>query len=84
MNSDKATTAAFARLCVVPKVKGKRLAAARLALRRAACTVGKVKRAYSKKVKKGRVLSQKPRPGAQLPAGTKVNLVISKGKKKRR
>jgi len=42
--------------------------------------VGKVTRKYSK-VRKGRVISQRPTTGQQLPAGAKVNLAISKGKK---
>jgi beta-lactam-binding protein with PASTA domain len=33
-------------------------------------------------VKKGRVLSQSPRAGAMVPSGTKVNLVVSKGRKR--
>jgi beta-lactam-binding protein with PASTA domain len=31
-------------------------------------------------VKKGRVISQKPKPGKRLRNGAKVNLVLSKGK----
>jgi beta-lactam-binding protein with PASTA domain len=36
--------------------------------------------AYSKTVKRGRVISQKPKPGAVLPNGGKVNLVVSRGR----
>ena len=45
------------------------------------CRVGKLRRAHSTWVKKGRVISQKPTVGAVVPAGTKVNLVVSRGKK---
>ena len=46
------------------------------------CSTGKVSRAYSRKVKSGRVISQKPAAGASLPSGSKVNLVVSRGKKR--
>ena len=66
--------------CIVPRVKGKKLKVAKRALAKARCKPGKITRKYSK-VKKGRVISQKPKPGKHLPAGAKVNLLISKGKK---
>jgi hypothetical protein len=49
---------------------------------RANCRVGKVRRAYSKIVKRGRVISQKPGFGAVLPKGAKVTLVVSKGRRR--
>lgn len=64
--------------CVVPSLKGKRLAAAEQAVRLAHCTVGKVKKTSSKHVKKRRVISTSPGAGQSLPKGTKVNLVVSK------
>jgi len=36
----------------------------------------------TRKVKKGRVSSQTRRPGLKLPAGSKVGLVISRGRKR--
>jgi uncharacterized delta-60 repeat protein len=81
MSADQTATATFNAFCVVPKLKGKTLRAAKLALTKAHCSVGKVTRAFSAKVKKGRVLSQKPKPGTRLPAGSKVRLTLSKGKK---
>jgi uncharacterized delta-60 repeat protein len=68
--------------CKVPNVRGKNLAAARARIKKARCTVGKVARKPSKRAKKGRVLSQSPRAGAMVPSGTKVNLVVSKGRKR--
>jgi len=65
----------------VPKVTGKRLAAAKSALARAHCRTGTVRRAYSRK-KKGLVSSQSRRPGRVLPAGSRVNLVVSRGRKR--
>jgi hypothetical protein len=66
--------------CVVPNVKGKPLASAEKAITKAHCAVGKVKKARSSRVKKGRVVSQGTGAGKSLPAGTKVSLVVSKGK----
>jgi serine/threonine-protein kinase len=65
---------------VVPKVKGKTLKAAKRAIRSHHCAVGKVKNAASRTVKKGHVISQKPKPGKRLSRGAKVNLVVSKGR----
>jgi len=67
--------------CVVPKVKGKTLERAKRATRAAHCRVGRIKKAFSRTVKKGRVVSAKPRVGRKLPNGTKVALTVSKGKK---
>jgi hypothetical protein len=67
--------------CVVPKVTGKMLASARAAIKKAHCSVGKVTKKASAKVKKNRVISQKPSPGKKLAKGAKVNLVVSKGRR---
>ena len=66
--------------CVVPKVVGKTLAAAKKALIAAYCGVGKITK-VSSKLKKGRVVAQKPKPGKHLKNGAKVALKVSKGKK---
>jgi beta-lactam-binding protein with PASTA domain len=66
---------------VVPKVKGKTLSAAKRALKAHACTTGKIKHAFSSKVKKGRVISQKPKAGKHLKHNAKVGLTVSRGKK---
>ena len=66
--------------CTVPKLKRKRLAAARRAIK-AHGSVGKVKRAFSTTITKGRVISQKPKPHRLLTHGAKVNLTVSKGKR---
>jgi hypothetical protein len=68
-------------LCAVPNLKGKTLPGAKRAIARAGCRVGKIRRAYSKIVKRDRVISQKPRFGTVLPKGGKVNLLISRGRK---
>jgi PASTA domain len=67
--------------CIVPKLKGKKVRAARKALKKAHCKVGKVKKRFSGKVKQGRVIKQKKGAGKVLPIGTKVGLKVSKGQK---
>jgi hypothetical protein len=65
--------------CVVPMIKGKGLGAAKRAIKTNHCGVGKIRRAYSARVKRGRVISQTPGAGRQLKRGAKVNIVVSKG-----
>jgi hypothetical protein len=72
--------ATFLRDCVVPKVTGKTLKVAKRALAAHACRLGRVGHAFSKREMKGRVISQKPKPGRHLAHGAKVALVLSKGK----
>jgi hypothetical protein len=67
--------------CVVPKLKGKTLKAAKRALRTHFCSLGKVKHAFSNRMRKGRVISQKPKPGRHLDHGAKVGLNMSKGRR---
>jgi beta-lactam-binding protein with PASTA domain len=69
-------------VCTVPKVTGRTLSAARRPIARAHCHLGKIRRAYSRIVKKGGVISQKPKPGVVLPKGGKVNLIVSRGCKR--
>jgi PASTA domain len=65
--------------CVVPKVIGKTETAAVKALSAAHCALGKVKKASSRKVKKGKVISQGTASGKSLASGSKVSLTVSKG-----
>jgi hypothetical protein len=63
----------------VPNVVGKRLAAARKALGTAHCAVGKIVHAASRRVAKGKVISEKPKAHTHVDYGTKVRLVVSEG-----
>jgi uncharacterized delta-60 repeat protein len=85
MSADHSATATFDVVvkCVAPKLRGKRLTRAKRTMRAAHCSVGKVTRAFSRKVKKGKVISQQPKPGVTRPAGSKVKLKISKGKRRK-
>ena len=68
--------------CVVPNVKGKTVAQARRLLASKRCGLGRVRHAYSAKIKRGRVISQSRRPGARLPRGTRVGVVVSRGRRR--
>jgi hypothetical protein len=70
--------------CVVPRVVGRTLARAKLAIKKARCRTGKVRRAYSKKRRKGVVVSQIPRAGRRLAVGARVHIVVSRGRKPQR
>jgi hypothetical protein len=88
MGADQTATATFAdgtkppptAKCVVPKVTGKSLKAAEHAIKADHCKVGKITRAFSSKVKKGKVISQKPKPHKRLMHNAKVSLLVSKGR----
>jgi chitodextrinase len=67
--------------CRVPKVVRKGLKAAKVTIKRRHCRTGKVRYAYSRTRKKGIVISQSRRPGRVLPAKSKINLVVSRGRK---
>jgi hypothetical protein len=67
-------------LCTVQPVVRMRLAAAKQAILRANCKVGTIRRAYSQFGAKGSVVAQKPRFGATLPKGGKVDLVVSRSR----
>jgi uncharacterized delta-60 repeat protein len=70
------------RFCIVPNVRRKTLRAARAGLTKAWCKVGTVRRTYSARVGKGRVISQRPAPRTRLAELAKVNLVVSRGRRR--
>ena len=80
------------KLCDVPDVSGavvsiragflgRKLPAAKRALKAAHCAAGTIRYVQDSDVPKGEVISQKPKFGAVLPGGGKVNLVVSRGRK---
>jgi serine protease AprX len=87
MNAGHAVTATFvlkraaASACVAPRLRGSSVAAARRAVLHRHCSLGRVTRVFSSTVKRGRVISQKPRPGTRRAKGAKINVVVSKGKR---
>jgi hypothetical protein len=67
------------RPCKVPNVLGLGLTAARTALKKGACTLGRVTKAYSRAFPAGRVSSAKPKRGTILGHAAPVDLVLSRG-----
>jgi hypothetical protein len=59
--------------CVAPHLKHKTLKAAKKALKKAACRLGKVKRTGKER---GKVKRQSPKAGTVLPVGAKVNVKL--------
>jgi hypothetical protein len=64
--------------CRVPSVIGLRLGSARARIGARFCTVGRVRRARSRRSLRGRVLAQSPRAGAVRRRGFPVNLVVGR------
>lgn len=62
--------------CVVPNLKGKRLAAAKKALAKARCGLGKVTKLAGATAKSGEVTKQAPKAGTRLIAGGKVAVTL--------
>jgi beta-lactam-binding protein with PASTA domain len=75
-------SAAAPKRCVVPKVVGMHLVAARIYVEAGGCRVGRVVRVGSVVVPRRRVLSQRPAAGRRLPARARVDLVVSSGSPK--
>jgi Bacterial Ig domain/PASTA domain len=68
--------------CVVPNLKGKTLVRARALLKARRCALGRVTRAHSRLLKRGLIIKQSRRPGASLRRGAKVNVVVSRGRRR--
>jgi hypothetical protein len=67
-------------LCNVQDLTGRTLSVATDLLGRASCSLGQVRRAHSRRVRRGRVVSQSPRFPGVLPGGGRVSLVLSLGR----
>ena len=68
--------------CRVPRVIGKQLAVAKSALSKAHCRTGTVTRVFSRTTRRGIVIGQSRRPGRVLPANSKIDLVVSRGRRR--
>jgi PASTA domain len=73
-----ATATATAR-CRVPRVIGLRLGVAKTRIRRARCSVGRIRRVRSRRALRGRVVGQSPRPRAIRRRGFPVRLLVGQG-----
>jgi hypothetical protein len=76
----EATTVTVKASCTVPKMKrGASLPAVKRGLMAAACTPGKVRRAYSEKVDRGKLIKLRKKPGEVLEPAAPIGIVLSKG-----
>jgi hypothetical protein len=66
--------------CVVPNLKGKKLAAAKTALGKAKCKVGSIKKLAGASAKTGKVSKQSPKAGSTLAVGSKVAITLKPAK----
>ena len=71
-------------VCLVPAVARRKLAVARRLVGAAHCKVAALRHKYSRRVKKGRVISVNPVPGTRRPVDTPVTLLVSRGPKPKR
>jgi hypothetical protein len=69
------------RACVVPRVRGKTLRAARRSIAASRCAVGRVRYVRSR-LARGRVVSQSPPPRVVLDRLGLVNLAVSRGRRR--
>jgi hypothetical protein len=65
-------------VCRVPRLRGKTFRGARKSLNGARCRLGKVTHRHAK-VKKGKIISERPAAGSIFPSGTKVSITVSLG-----
>jgi hypothetical protein len=68
--------------CVVVPVVREPMRRARRHLRNAGCRVGHVRYRYSRKARRGRVVSQRPRRGSVLATHATVDVVVSRGRRR--
>jgi hypothetical protein len=69
-----------AKPCVVPDVTQYLPIAG--TLRRSGCRVGEITHRYSRKVDRGWAISQRPKPGTVLPSHSRVDVVVSRGRRR--
>jgi hypothetical protein len=81
LGSASTHTAGVAR-CAVPDVRRRTVRKARAMLSARRCALGRITRTYSPKVRKGRIVGQSRRPGARLPRGTRVNVAVSRSRRR--
>jgi hypothetical protein len=69
-------------VCNVPRLRGLTLVGAKRLLVKRGCALGRITRAYSRRVARGRVIAQKKTPGLRLRRGAKVAVVLSRGRRR--
>jgi uncharacterized delta-60 repeat protein len=66
--------------CVVPVLRGETVSKATVSLKRSFCRRGRIASRTSSTVARGQVIATAPGHGTRLPSGSKVALVVSRGK----
>jgi subtilisin family serine protease len=74
---------AVAPVCTVPRLRGLTLVGAKRRLVKQGCKLGRVTKTYSRRVRRGRIVGQRPAPGLRRTRGAKVAVVLSRGRRKR-
>jgi subtilisin family serine protease len=67
--------------CAVPRLRGLTLRAAKRVLAKRGCSLGRVSRAFSRRVSRGRVVAQRPAPGLRLRRGARIAVTLSRGRR---
>jgi dipeptidyl aminopeptidase/acylaminoacyl peptidase len=67
-------------VCLVPRLKGRTVPRARILVQRFHCALGHVFHTYSP-VRRGRIVSQRPRAGSVRTQGTRVSVTVSRGRR---
>ncbi len=78
--SSASVTVTLHPVCRVPRLRGQTLAAARHALALSYCGVGRITRAHSRRIRRGRVISSSPPSGEAHRPGTRIRLLVSRGR----
>jgi hypothetical protein len=68
--------------CVILNVTGWPLPKAERYLRLGNCRLGRVRHAWSRTMRRDRVISQRPRTGSVLPSRSTVDLMVSRGRRR--
>jgi eukaryotic-like serine/threonine-protein kinase len=69
-------------VCTVPRLRGLTLVGARRSLVKRGCALGRVSKTYSNRIRRGRVVGQRPGPGLRLRRGAKIAVVVSRGRRR--
>jgi len=72
-------TASTVAHCTVPGLFGLTVTGAKARLKAHACTLGSIRRVYSKVIRAGYILGQSPKKGATLAHGAPVGVTLSRG-----
>jgi hypothetical protein len=67
--------------CIVPHLRGRTVGQARRLVKGTRCTLGTATPKFSKRIRKGRIISQTRPPAARFLLGTRVDVFVSRGRR---